>query len=198
MLEHPELKWNWFFVSKNPNLAFRHILANKEKNWDWSYLSRSKKITLKDFLEHPELPWDWDFVSMNPNITLKDVLEHPELPLDKVHMSTHRKENFESFFLEEKDPKNDTIKNRLKNPELLWELDYQDICKDPNLELKDVLKQPELEWQWDVLAQNKFLHDDTVYKNKIKNDIKKRRKEVKFLNLFGSLNSLVEKYVGYV
>jgi len=42
ILAHPNLPWNWYWVSRNPNLTMDAVGA------------------------HPNKPWDWDEVSQNP------------------------------------------------------------------------------------------------------------------------------------
>lgn len=49
---------------------------------------------------------------------------------------------------------------------------------------------------WKKLSKDKFLQEDTVFNEEIKEIIKKRRDMIKTL-LFGDLSLIVQKYIGY-
>ena len=78
ILAHPELKWNWIRVSKNPSVTLDIVLSNIDKPWNWKYLSRHRNITMADIQSHLDLPWNWYSVSNNPNLTMEMIESHPD------------------------------------------------------------------------------------------------------------------------
>ena len=82
ILKHPELEWDWRFVSENLGLTMKILLANLDKPWVWSFVSKHKNIKMSD-QSHMDLPWVWYFhagVSGNPNLTMTMIEAHPDKP----------------------------------------------------------------------------------------------------------------------
>ena len=120
-------------------------------------------------------------VARNPNITIEDVLKNPKkYSANKLELSMHP---------------NILIEDILKYPNFKW--DWEGVLRNPNLTLKTVLKYPQKNWDWKAISRNNFLENDIVYKNNLKSDIKTRREKITKLSLFGRLETLVIKYVGY-
>jgi hypothetical protein len=194
IIDNPDLPWG-MAILQNPNLNFKELLKIRQisrfkllSSSCFDYLvSQNSSITMRDILENPDFKWDWSALSQYAKVSLKEVLDK----------GLYRKWDWDLL---------------LSNPNIAFQelLNYGKrfrsstaLLANPNVPLKHLLKKFRNKKtlnhkEQTLLLQNKFLYDDTTYKNKIKNDIKKRRKEVIFLSLFGSLNSLVEKYVGYV
>jgi hypothetical protein len=252
ILAHPEIPWDYFYVSGNPNLTLSIILTYHEKPWYWSMISQNPNITLEDILAHPELPWVWNCVSQNPNITLQDILTYPKLPWNWFHLSQNNSiatkdilahpelgwnvipketvlyreilspwDDDDDDFYEYKNPDINlnyilnhpqllslqdgymisrnpkiTLEDILSHPELNWE--WNGVSRNPNLKPKHVFNNSKKPWHWNNISVNQFLWDDVVYKKNLKSDIMKRRNEIKKLSLFGHLDCLVSKYIGYV
>ena len=68
--------WDWYGISRNPNITWDIIKENPEKPWNWCYLSRHPNITFDIIKEYPEKPWDWFGLSCNPNITWDIIQEN--------------------------------------------------------------------------------------------------------------------------
>jgi hypothetical protein len=200
ILKHPELRWNWYEgVSLNPNITIKDVLNHPEKDWNWLWISCNSNIKIKEILENSQLPWDWNMgVSQNHNITLKDALAHPEKNWNwkTVSMIDNFKKNQSTLFNDPDIIKRPEFSSRKQRNSCFFVWDW--ISENANITLRDFLMNPKKNWQWDHVSSNIFLWDRTVYKNNVNKDIKKRREKVKNLKLFGSLETLVEKYVGYV
>jgi hypothetical protein len=84
----------------------------------------------------------------------------------------------------------------LNYPEKQWKWYY--VSRNPNIKLSDILKHPNLPWHWNGISGNNFLWEDNIYNKNLKIDIKARRKTMEKLKLFGHLEGLVNRYVGYV
>ena len=77
---HPELKWEFGGVSRNPNLTWEFVMANLDKRWDWKALSRSPIVTMEIIDSSPNIPWNWGEVSSNPNLTWDYVINNRDRP----------------------------------------------------------------------------------------------------------------------
>ena len=82
ILENPDNPWDWFWISRNPNITMKDIMENQDKPWKWDYILMNPNITMNYIKENLDKPLDWDGISLNPNITMKDILENPDKPWD--------------------------------------------------------------------------------------------------------------------
>lgn len=57
----PEL-WDWYNLSKNPNITWNIIKNNFDKPWNWHHLSSNPIITWDIVRQNPDKPWDWDML----------------------------------------------------------------------------------------------------------------------------------------
>lgn len=74
-------------VMTNPAITLDVVLRHPEIAWDFKFLSMNSSIKLESMLRHPELPWQFQFVSYNPSLTSNDVVEHPEIKWDYEGLS---------------------------------------------------------------------------------------------------------------
>jgi len=63
--ENPDKSWNWFAISRNPNITWDIIRENPDKPWYWDAISRNPNITMDIIRENPDKPWDWKAISLN-------------------------------------------------------------------------------------------------------------------------------------
>ena len=52
------------------------VLDHPEKPWDWYDLSRNPNITMQNVIDHPEKPWSWRLLSYDLNMTYKFVVKY--------------------------------------------------------------------------------------------------------------------------
>ena len=50
-------EWSTYF--------FKFIQDNPIQNWNWYSISRNPNITMKNIKDNPEKPWDWNIISSN-------------------------------------------------------------------------------------------------------------------------------------
>tara|TARA_E500000178_G_C17017199_1_gene753637 strand:+ start:799 stop:1845 length:1047 start_codon:yes stop_codon:yes gene_type:complete len=93
---HPEIDWQWSYISYNPNLTREFFIKNIHQKWNWNTISSRKFIDTslidkylykpwnwivishntsvvctENFIEkHINQSWDWGYLSLNTNITL--------------------------------------------------------------------------------------------------------------------------------
>ena len=70
----PDKPWNWYELSRNPNITPNILLVNSDKPWNWYGLSWNPNITFDIVFANPDKPWNWNGLSWNPNITFDIVL----------------------------------------------------------------------------------------------------------------------------
>ncbi len=110
ILKHPELQWNFFYISLSKNITFDivkkyrifnfdrkifsmnsnlniDIVKNNKWNWYWYGISKNKNITWNDVINNSELPWDYDGLSCNKNITWEIVCNNPDKPWNYTELS---------------------------------------------------------------------------------------------------------------
>jgi hypothetical protein len=81
---HPELPWDWFTLSQNPNVTIQDVLAHPDKPWALIGLCRNPRITLQELQRHTEVwvnsntTWmGYNTLGNNPSLQIDDVLRNP-------------------------------------------------------------------------------------------------------------------------
>jgi hypothetical protein len=72
------------------NQFLTFIQAHPKKKWDWYWISSNPNITMNNILAHPDMHWNWDGIPMNPNI-LRSTLKY--LGIGDIYHTTHLMEN---------------------------------------------------------------------------------------------------------
>ena len=66
ILDNPEKGWDYWGLSKNPNITWEIVKKHPEFNWNYYGLSSNPNITWEIIKMNPEKPWDYQGLSMNP------------------------------------------------------------------------------------------------------------------------------------
>ena len=120
-------KWNYYVLSKNPNLTEEFILEYPYKNWNIKYLIDNNKITdfksLSKFKylyrcsisNYPNKPWDWEWLFENTNFEIEKYI-----PMEIVYNSPFKKYKYWAL------SKNPNLVEAfiLKNPNKCWDIEY--------------------------------------------------------------------------
>ena len=51
--------WDWFSLSRNPNVTWDIVEANLDKPWNWDWLSEILQVTWEIVEANPDKPWNW-------------------------------------------------------------------------------------------------------------------------------------------
>lgn len=95
----PEQAWDYYYLSKNPNITWDIVCAHPDKPWNYRQLSANINITWQIVQNHANRPWDYRYLSANPNITPDIVQNNPDKPWDYAFLS--RNINFALIALQE-------------------------------------------------------------------------------------------------
>lgn len=93
---HPEISWNWFWVSKRRDVSKAVVAENPDIHWVIEGLNRNPNYNIKNdnqILSISHHSWEdikanfdntmeWTFISCNPNITWNIIETHPNKPWD--------------------------------------------------------------------------------------------------------------------
>ncbi len=91
-------KWNiWYYVSNNATWEF--IQNNSSKRWNWQYISMNPNITWEIIQDNPDKPWNWDAISINPNIDFGIVQNNPDKPWNYGNLSKHQMEKARNNYI---------------------------------------------------------------------------------------------------
>jgi hypothetical protein len=101
-MQHPEHPWNWYEISRNPNITMEYIMQHPEHPWNWYGISRNPNLTMEYIMQHPEHPWNWNGISYNPNLTMEYIAQHPEHPWDWNEISGNDFKKAKNAFIEKK------------------------------------------------------------------------------------------------
>lgn len=76
VIQNIHMPWNWFYLSYNPNINIDFVVRFIEQKWNWNAISSNPGILLNDISDNPTLPWCWISISRNPNLTLQFVRDN--------------------------------------------------------------------------------------------------------------------------
>ena len=101
--------WDWYWISKNPNITMEFIEKYPNKPWNWRAISMNPAITMEIIKKYPNKPWSWSCMSKNPNITLEiikkyiDKISFERLSQNKLTLENTRIKKTEAYLLLEKE-----------------------------------------------------------------------------------------------
>ena len=87
ILEHPEVKKYQNTLFKNHCITWP-IVSAMDLSWDYYWLSRNPNITWDIVKSHPDKPWDYSQISANFNITCDIIQSNPDKPWDYSCLSS--------------------------------------------------------------------------------------------------------------
>ena len=62
---NPDKPWNYYCLSRNPNITWDIVQANPDKPWNYEWLSINPNITWDIVKANPDKPWDYFDLSKN-------------------------------------------------------------------------------------------------------------------------------------
>lgn len=73
---HPELDFDYSYVSMRHDLTIDFIRRNINRDFDWDELSKNPVFTIEEIEANSDLPWVRASVLLNPNVTLEYVKKY--------------------------------------------------------------------------------------------------------------------------
>src|SRR6478609_6886695 len=137
---HRAKNWNWWSLSWNPNVTMEYVELHHDKNWDWSGLSMNPNVTMEYVEAHPDKNWDWHGLSWNPNVTMEFVEANPEKPWNYWNGLSQNS--------------NVTMEYVQAHPDKNW--NRYGLSRNPNVTMEYVEAHPEKTWDWGLLSSNLF------------------------------------------
>ena len=61
----PNKPWDYYHLSRNPNITWNIVKANPNKPWDYKWLSKNPNITWDIVKANPDKRWNYFWLSMN-------------------------------------------------------------------------------------------------------------------------------------
>lgn len=87
-------KWSFKCLSQNPNITWEIIQNNPEYNWNMAYFSKNENIRL-DIIENNDSNWNWFELSRNKSITFDIITKYDEYPWDMLAVCRNPNVTFE-------------------------------------------------------------------------------------------------------
>jgi hypothetical protein len=75
IMANPDKRWEWNYISRNPNITMDIIQSNPDKPWDWCMISRNPNLTMEIINANPDKPWNWNDIRKNPFTKEKELFE---------------------------------------------------------------------------------------------------------------------------
>jgi hypothetical protein len=152
VLEHPNMKWNYFILSHNECVTMDIVNKYSDKPWDLNILIQNKNITWDIIKNNPQYEWNYYYFSYNPNMTWKIAIENPNIVWDYSRLT----------YLDDVDW--NVIENNLNRG---W--DYYYLSESNKITTEIVLKYPNLPWSPKLLLKNKNISIDKEFIDSLNN-----------------------------
>ena len=157
-------KWDYYYLSKNPNLTEKIILKYPNQNWDIKYLIKNNKITdfnaltrfkyinKKIINKYLDKSWDWKWLIENTNIRVENY----------YHLS--KNPNLTEEFILKYPYKDWDIEYLIKNNKIT---DFNALSKFKNITQDIIKKYSDKSWDWKWLIENTNIHVETYISLKL-------------------------------
>lgn len=168
----PNQPWDYWKLSRHPELTWEVVRRLAHKGWNWAALSQHSGLEFGLIREHSDKAWDWDALSEHPNISLEVIEENPDyfwkfrtrvVPMKILLKCPRYKMNiYEALFIPwpiilgnldgkwnwgRLSQRGDlTWEHVLQHPDLPW--DYGYLTTRPDVKLDIVEKLPDKSWEW--------------------------------------------------
>ena len=133
---HPEIDWDYDYLTENPIITLEIILSNPDKPWNYTILSANPIVTWDIVKTYPQIKWDYNGLSENPNITWDIVQSNKDKPWNYGIMSTNPNITW------------DIIQDNLI---LDWNFEY--FSENPNVTIEIVKSNPDIAWNYHSLTR---------------------------------------------
>ena len=165
LIEKYKNKWDYWYLSKNPNLIEEFILKYPYQNWDIEYLINNKITDFKSLSKfkyidkniinnYPGKPWDWEWLIENTIIIIEKYI-----PLNLIekynynlcYWNLSKNLNINEEFILKYPYQNWDIEYLIKNNKIT---DFNILSKFKNINNNIITKYPNNPWDWIWLIEN--------------------------------------------
>lgn len=152
--QFPNVNWDWYELSYNPNITFDFVKENLNKKWNWTRLSSNPSITQEDIQSNPDMAWEWQGIAENPNITLEFIKEN----IDRLTQADECNE-----WRGISSNPNITIEFIKENINKPW--NWLELSRNPCITLDIIIKNPDIPWNWYGISCNSNITMDMIKEN---------------------------------
>ena len=165
LIEKYSYKWDYWKLSKNPNLTEEFILKYPYQDWNIGYLINNNKITdfksLSKFINiysyinnYPDKPWDWEWIIENTDIELEKYIPFNLIEKYRNRLNYYKLSEYqditEEFIL--KYPYQDwNIGYLIRNKKIT---DFKSLSKFININREIINNYQNKPWDWEWLIEN--------------------------------------------
>ena len=202
LIEKHSYKWDYWKLSKNPNLIEEFILKYPYQNWDIEYLinnkitdfnslSKFKNINKNIINNYPDKPWDWKWLIENTIIIIEKYI-----PLNLIekynynlcYWNLSKNLNINEEFILKYPYQNWDIEYLIKNNKIT---DFNILSKFKNINKNIINNYPDKPWDWEWLIENTII---IIEKYISLNLIEKYNYKLCYWNLSKNLN-ITEEFI---
>ena len=147
VLEHLLLLWNWYELSKHPNIHWSDILRHTDLPWDVNGLSANPNLDISVIRANPKIKWNWGEVTMNSGISLNHIIQHPSVPW-----------NYNIVSFNPSIQPTQCLYVRKSKVKIRWDI----LSMSKNLNPKFIVQNRDLEWDFKLMSRNPVLEFDII------------------------------------
>ena len=144
-------KWDYGYMSRNPNITGKIVRANPDKKWEYAWLSRNPSITWEDVMIEPRRPWDYIECIKTKYINIKNVLTNPENSHERILRIMASWPEVMLYLYLSANPYV-TWQDICSHPEKPW--NYGSMSSNPNITGEIVEANPDKSWNYKLLSSN--------------------------------------------
>ena len=96
--KHPEIEWDWYWISSNKNITMDDIINNPDKPWNKIGICYNPNITLEYIQSYDDDYWYWNILANNEKLSM-DIIEHYSHKLTQYSYALSCNENISWDFI---------------------------------------------------------------------------------------------------
>ena len=153
--KYPNKKWNYSFISANPNLTTKYLIKTEnDLHWNWSHISHNPNIDINYILQHPIATHKNHLLSSNINFTMDLILNIMSTNVDIISWyGLSQNPNITEEFIEANHQK----------------IDWYWLSDNPSISTDFIEKHLDHEWDWSKISRKTNLTKNfiTKYQNQL-------------------------------
>lgn len=96
LLANMHICWDMDAISLNPSIKMKDVAEYSELKWNWNYLTHNPNFTMEFYNLFPDKPWDYQRVAMMKNVSVLNIFNNEQCR-EFAHIETPEDLNYENM-----------------------------------------------------------------------------------------------------
>jgi hypothetical protein len=134
VLANKKARWNWYLLSKNPNITLQDICANPTLPWNRHSIHENPSISIEQIRGCVQRYWHWNILASNPGLCINDFIE----------------DGYNAYYAADYGLFEEMRRNILGVDDSFW----LNLSENPTLTMDHLIKYPYMKWNWAIISKH--------------------------------------------